>query len=292
MPPQPLPEIQIDTDLSRDVASLAGSFESLDEAERRGLEADLAAPLRGLEPWQAFCEQVRASIAASGYLVVRGLGADGGRSLLVASCALGAPFDTYRPGRIVKRFRMSPWTQELSHTTRAGDFHTDGNVSSSPPCCTVLQCEIEDPGAPEYAEQRVAFLPDLLARLRTGDPQDTAALTFLTESEVSLAQEHSSEIWRGKLVKDGTIRYHPASLRVANERSKAHESELETVIETIHRAAMDVSVPFHTRPGDTVLMSNRAALHYRGACSVRFTRFPTEFESRCVLVLHLREPLA
>lgn len=292
MPPRPLPEIQIDTGLSRDIASLAGSFESLDEAERQALQADLAAPLRGLETWQAYSEQVRASIATSGYLVVRGLEPDGGGSLLVASCALGAPFDTYRPGRIVKRFRMSPWTQELSHTTRAGDFHTDGNIQTSPPCCTVLQCEIEDPGAPEYAEQRVAFLPDLLARLRTGDSQDTAALIFLTESEVSLAQDHSPELWRGQLVSDGTIRYHPASLRVAQERSKADEPELETLIETIHRAALDVSVPFHTRPGDIVLVSNRTALHYRGACSVRFTRFPTEFESRCVLVLHLREPLA
>jgi hypothetical protein len=49
-------------------------------------------------------------------------------------------------------------------------------------------------------------------------------------------------------------------------------------------------VPFHTGPGDAVLVSNRTALHYRGACSVRFTKFPNEFDARSVLVLHLKEP--
>ena len=40
------------------------------------------------------------------------------------------------------------------------------------------------------------------------------------------------------------------------------------------------------RPGDVLMVSNTKALHYRGACSVLFTRFPTEFESRSLLILH------
>ena len=59
----------------------------------------------------------------------------------------------------------------------------------------------------------------------------------------------------------------------------------------IHRAALGVSVPFHTGKGDTLLVSNRTALHYRGACSVRFTKFPTEFDSRSLVVLHLKETI-
>ncbi len=287
-----LPEIQVSADLRCEICHLAGRFDCLEEAEREALGGHLAARIQRLESWKGFSEHVRTTIADCGYAVVRSLQVDGGRSLLLASCALGASFETYPPGRIVKRFRMSPWTKELSHTTQAGEFHTDANVSARPPCCTALQCEIEDPGGPEYAEQRVAFLPDLLARLRRDAPADVATLTFLTESEITLAQEHSSAIWQGRLVNERTIRYHPASLRVACKRLNAPLPGLETMIDTIHRAALDVSVPFHTRPGDTVLMSNRTALHYRGACSVRFTRFPTEFDSRSVLVLHLGEPVA
>lgn len=176
------------------------------------------------------------------------------------------------------------------HTTRAGDFHTDGNVSDIPPLGTAIQCEREDPGAPEYGEQRVAHLPDLLERLTSGDREDKEAFEYLTASVVEMAHERSYKQWRGVLVQNGMIRYHPHSLRVANTRLDKQPATVESVIPIVHRAATDVSVPFQTSPGDTVLVSNRTALHYRGACSVRFTRFPTEFESRSVLVLHLKEP--
>ena len=92
---------------------------------------------------------------------------------------------------------------------------------------------------------------------------------------------------RGRLVQDGKIRYHPQSLRVAAKRLEQQAQDVEPVIAAIHRASMDVSLPFHTSPGDTVLVSNTFALHYRGECSVRFTKFPTEFESRSLLVLHM-----
>lgn len=287
---RPLPETTIDPSLKHEIDLVAGMFVSVADAEIAALTSDIAAPLRRDQRWIAFCNTVTSAIRQGGYSVVRGIEADEGRSLLIVSTALGAAFDTYRPRQIVKRFRMSPWTNELSHTIRAGDFHTDGNVSSVPPVGTAMQCEIEDPGAPEYAEQRVAYLPDLLMRLASGDSEDAEAFTFLTEAEATMAHERSNEVWRGRLVENGTIRYHPQSLRLACNRLNGQSPELESAIAAIHRAAIEVSVPFHTRPGDTVLVSNRTALHYRGACSVRFTRFPTEFESRSLFVLHLKEP--
>lgn len=287
---QVLPDITIDPLLKREIDALAGTFASVEDAEIAALTTDIVAPLRTNQRWTVFCNFVTSTIRSCGFIVVRGLGADEGRSLLIASTAFGATFDTYGPRRIVKRFRMSPWTNELSHTTRAGDFHTDGNVSAIPPLGTAMQCEQEDPGAPEYAEQRVAFLPHLLDRLQSGSRQDIEAFKFLTETAAAMAHERSHDIWRGVLVQNGTIRYHPHGLRVANRRLNEESPELESVIAAIHRAATDVSVPFQTFAGDTVLVSNRAALHYRGACSVRFKRFPTEFDSRSLLVLHLKEP--
>ncbi|HVF59747.1 MAG TPA: TauD/TfdA family dioxygenase [Thermoanaerobaculia bacterium] len=292
MTAQPLPEETVDPSLKQGIDAVARSFVSVEAAEVTALAGDIAAPLSGNQHWSAFCGLVSATIHRRGYVVVRGLEADEGRSLLIVSTALGAAFSEYQSRRIVKRFRMSPWTTELSHTMRAGDFHTDGNVSIIPPVGTAMQCEREDPGGPEYAGQRVAYLPELLKRLASGTSEDTRALAFLTEAEAAMAHERSPEVWRGRLVQNDMIRYHPHSLRVARKRLNKESRELESLIAAIHRAAMAVSVPFHTRAGDILLVSNRTALHYRGACSVRFTRFPTEFDSRSLLVLHLKEHAA
>jgi hypothetical protein len=285
-----LPDTTIDPSLKRKIDAVAEAFASVEDAEIAALTADIVGPLRADERWIAFCDLVTSTIRQCGYIVVRGLNADEGRSLLIVSTSLRSAFDAYGHRRIVKRFRMSPWTNELSHTIRAGDFHTDGNVSAVPPVGTAMQCENEDPGVPAYAEQRVAFLPHLLKRLASGTFEDSEAFAFLTEAAAAMAHERSPELWRGRLVQNGTIRYHPQSLRLASRRLNEQSPKLESAITAIHRAATEVSVPFHTRPGDTVLVSNRTALHYRGACSVRFTRFPTEFESRSLLVLHLKEP--
>jgi hypothetical protein len=284
-----LPEAFVDEPLRACIQEASRSFGSLEEAEKTVLHSAVAPALVDNAQWLKLCELVRDTVRQQGYVVVRGLPADGGISLLIVSAGLGYGFDTYVEGQIVKRFRMSPWTKELSHTTRAGDFHTDGNVSSRPPVATAMQCEIEDPGAPDFAEQRVAFLPELLSRLSRGDAEDRQAFTFLTGADVCMAQERSHELWTGKLVQDDSIRYHPQSLRVAAKRLGLGNSGIESVIAAVHRAAIDISVPFHTAPGDTLIVSNRTALHYRGECSVRFIRFPSEFESRSLLVLHLSD---
>jgi hypothetical protein len=289
MTDSPIPSLEIDSSLKQRIEALVGNFASVGEAEMAAVSANIAGPIREDRNWISFCDSVTSTIRNSGYVVVRGLDPDGGRSLLCVSAALGVAFHTYAPNRIVKRFRMSPWTSELSHTIRAGDFHTDGNVSAVPPIGTAMQCEVEDPGAPEFAEQRVAYLPHLLSRLASGTAEYVEAFEFLTEGNAALAHERSAEIWQGRLVQNGTIRYHPHSLRVASKRLGNQLQNIELLIATIHRAAMDVSVPFHTGPGDTVLVSNLAALHYRGACSVRFRNFPTEYDSRSLLVLHLKE---
>lgn len=282
-----LPETTVDPALKREVDDLARSFVSIEDAETAALSGDIAAPLRNSHHWSDFCELVASTVRSFGYIVVRGLEADQGRSLLIVSRALGEVFSTYGHERVVKRFRMSPWTEELSHTIREGDFHTDGNVSAVPPVATAMQCEQEDPGAPMFAEQRVASLRDLVERLRTTAPE---ALQFLTETDTAMARESSPEVWRGRLVRNGTIRYHPQSLRVAQKRLGEDTATIEAVIAAVRDAAFDVSVPFHTAPGDTVLVSNQHALHYRGACSVRFTRFPTEYEARSLFVLHMKDP--
>jgi hypothetical protein len=284
-----LPNLEINPALKQRIDALAGDFASVGDAEIAAVSTNITAPLREDRNWVSFCDSVTSTIRNTGYIVVRGLDPDGGKSLLCVSAALGVAFHSYGPNRIVKRFRMSPWTSELSHTIRAGDFHTDGNVSAIPPVGTAMQCEIEDPGAPEYAEQRVAYLPHLLSRLASGTSEDVEAFEFLTQGNAAMAHERSAEIWQGRLVQNGTIRYHPHSLRVASKRLGNRQENIELLIARIHRAAMDVSVPFHTGPGDTVLVSNLTALHYRGACSVRFRKFPTEYDSRSLLVLHLQD---
>ena len=204
-----LPEITIGEALSRAIRSIAGEYPSIEAAEAAALRQKVSESLDLNQEWSSFRDLVRLSIRDHGYIVVRGLEPDEGVSLLVVSIAFGAEFETYGQGRIVKRFRMSPWTSELSHTARAGDFHTDGNVSERPPIGTAIQCEREDPGAPEYGVQRVVHLPRLLTQLKTGSKADMDAFSFLTESVAVMAHERSSRLWQGILVAGNSIRYHP-----------------------------------------------------------------------------------
>lgn len=289
MTPLPLPELTIDPPVRRGIARSAQAWPSIEAAEQSLLGGSLPPFLQ--EPaWAAFARDAAALIRDRGYVIARGLDADDGRSLLLVSTIVGDGFETYAPSRIVKRFRMSPWTRSLSHTLAAGNFHTDGNVSPTPPAGTAMQCERDDPGGEGFAELRVAPLAALLQQLALGGDAGREALAFLRDEQVAMAHERSSAEWSGRAVEEGRIRYHPESLRVAHARAGAPPERLERVIATVHEAALAASIPFRTRPGDILMVSNRHALHYRGECSVRFTRFPTEFECRSLLVLHRAGP--
>lgn len=279
----------MDPAVRRGIAGSAQAWSSIEAAEQSLLEGILPSFLR--EPaWEAFARDASALIRDRGYAIARGLDTDDGRSLLVVSTVVGNRFETYAAGRIVKRFRMSPWTRSLSHTLAAGNFHTDGNVSLCPPFGTAMQCERDDPGGERYAELRVAPVAALLQQLAIGGDAGRDALAFLRDERVAMAHERSTAEWSGRAVEQGRIRYHPESLRVARARAGTPPDRLERVIATVHEAALATSIPFRTRPGDILLVSNRTALHYRGECSVRFTRFPMEFESRSLLVLHRAGP--
>jgi hypothetical protein len=281
-----LPEVTLNDETRLAIRRVAASFHSIAEAEACALKSAITRPLDGDTGWQTFQTAVTDTLESRGYAVVRRLDVDEGRSLLIAAATVGAAFATYGPGHVVKRFRMSPWATELSHTLRAGDFHTDGNVSDDPPTATAIQCENEDPGGSEYAEQRVAYLPDLLAYLKEADSNGGTALAFLTGTDSAMGHAESVKLWRGRLVQAGVIRYHPFSLRVAAGRLGHSVGELEPILDVIHRGAMAVSISFHSNAGDLLLVSNQKALHYRGECSVRFTKFPTEYISRSMLVAH------
>jgi hypothetical protein len=64
------------------------------------LTGDIAATLGDDERWVEFCRLVSSTIHDRGYIVVRGLQADEGRSLLIASRALGTTFATYGAERL------------------------------------------------------------------------------------------------------------------------------------------------------------------------------------------------
>jgi alpha-ketoglutarate-dependent taurine dioxygenase len=210
-----------------------------------------------------------------------------GATLLLFAKSVASKFRTYRGGQIIKHFKMSPWTTELSHTTRDGEFHTDLNTEPSPPAITAMQCLDADPGAPEYGVSRVARMADLLAFLE--ESGDAETLDFLTRSSVTMLNDRSQSSWSGRVVEAGAVRYHPETLRAAARRSRRPEPALEERIAGVARAAFAVSEPFILDRGDVLLLSNRRTLHYRGECSVVFKNYPTEFVSRSVFILHAAE---
>lgn len=271
--------------------SICMSPEALETLEQTAREDDLnGLALVASQQWSRFSTTVREVFANYDHLIIKGLPvSDHGASLLLAARLIGSAFRTYRGGQIIKHFKMSPWTKELSHTTREGEFHTDLNTEPSPPAITAMQCLDPDPGAPGYGISRIVRLADLLAALEETSDEET--LSFLTRETVTMLNDRSSSDWSGHIVEEGLIRYHPETLRAAARRSGQSSPALEDRMAGVARAGFAVSEPFNLDRGDVLLLSNHRALHYRGECSVVFKRFPTEFASRSVFILHTNREL-
>ena len=247
-------------------------------------------PLFLTEEWLRFLAKVRQIFEENDYAVIRGLPSErDGAVLLLAALTIGKSLRIYRDGKVSKHFKMSPWTTELSHTTRAGEFHTDLNTEPCPPAITAIQCLEPDPGSPQYGVTRVARLADLLEFVELDDDKSTQR--YFREDTVTMLNDRSSSSWTGRIVEAGAIRYHPETIRAAARRAGDSLREIEQRIAGVERAAMSVSKPFVLQRGDILLTSNHRTLHYRGECSVVFRNYPIDFESRHVAVLHaLREP--
>lgn len=280
------PVITAPPEITDAFGSVCTAPEALETLERSAMADDLGGlTLTASDAWACFSGEARRAFAARDHLVIKGLPVSKhGATLLLAARAVGSMFRTYRGGQIVKHFKMSPWTTELSHTTREGEFHTDLNTEVTTPAVTAMQCLDPDPGAPRYGVSRVARLADLLAFLEELDDADT--LRFLTRDTVAMLNDRSRSSWSGRVVEEGTVRYHPETLRAAARRSGRAAPGLEERIAGVARAAFAVSEPFVLESGDVLLLSNRRTLHYRGECSVVFERYPTDFASRSVFVLH------
>ena len=265
-----------------------GALEVLEQSARAG---DLdGLPLLASREWANFSADVCLIFAARDHVILKGLPAGpDGATLLLAARAVGSMYRTYRGGQIIKHFKMSPWTTDLSHTTREGEFHTDLNTEPTPPAITAMQCLDPDPGVPRYGLSRVVRLTDLLAFLEECD--DAQTLDFLTRETVTMANDRSSSSWSGRAVEEGVIRYHPETLRAAARRSGHLAPELEERIAGVARAGFAASEPFNLERGDVLLLSNYRTLHYRGECSVVFKQYPTEFISRSVFILHASREL-
>jgi hypothetical protein len=265
-----------------------GALEALEQSARAGDLEGL--PLLATRAWASFSSDVRLTFAARDHVILKGLPVSpDGATLLLAARAVGSMFRTYRGEKIVKHFKMSPWTTELSHTTREGEFHTDLNTETTPPAITAMQCLDPDPGAPRYGLSCVARLTDLLAFLEECDDAET--LNFLTQETVIMVNDRSRSGWSGRAVEEGLIRYHPETLRAAARRSGHLAPGLEERIAGVARAAFAASEPFNLERGDVLLLSNYRTLHYRGECSVVFKQYPTEFTSRSVFILHASREL-
>ncbi len=268
------------------ICSESNALQTLEELARTNSLETL--PFLESPDWHDFCRSVRAAFSNKDQLLIKGLPASThGETLLLATRTIASAFRTYRGGQIIKHFKMSPWTTELSHTTREGEFHTDLNTESCPPAITAMQCLDPDPGAPEYGISRVARVVDLLTFLRQS--KSNATLDFLTNKPVTMLNDHSSSSWSGCLVDGEMIRYHPETLRAAARREGLPEAVLEDRIAAVAKAAFAVSQPLNMDRGDILLLSNHRTLHYRGECSVLFKSYPTEFISRSVFIVHATE---
>lgn len=282
-----LPELRIDGELADSIRAICVRPDAFSVLEQEATSGALNASQRLGRHWRPFQEQVKALWRTHDHVIVRGLPAEtAGTSLILISSTLAHRFRSYGGDKVITHFRMSPWTTELSHTLKEGHFHTDMNTSSEPPSVTGIQCKIPDPNAPQFGELRVARLSMLLELL--AQHQRTDLLRFMREVDVTMVNDRSLGCWLGKIIQQEQIRFHPESIRAARRRyPERFEAELEDHLTAIHELSMAASTPIHLGAADVLLVSNLRALHYRGACSVIFQKFPHNFTSREVHVLHM-----
>jgi len=283
-----IPELRLPSAVLESLQALAArqSLEqiearALDPEGRRGLAAELASP-----DWEVFVAELSRAWRAHDHAVVRALPCVDGSATILVALALRAPFKPYRGDKIVKHFKMSPWTTELSQTLGEGHFHTDLSTASAPPRVTLIHCREPDPSEGQGAV-RVARLVDLLAALRERGADEI--LRFLLEDEVEMVDERARGSWTGVMARAEAIRFHPETLRAAKARNSSPSDTLERQLAGLREAALSVSTPIPLGRGDALFVSNTRALHYRGACTVRYVEFPRRFEAREIHVLHLRD---
>lgn len=282
IPELTLPTIVNDALLAVTVRETLESLEArvLDPSQRRLLAGELSSP-----EWQDFLVELSRLWNRFDHVVMRGTTAlSDERIALLLALALNAGFKPYRGNKIVKHFKMSPWTTELSHTLRDGHFHTDLNTASEPPRITLIHCRVPDP-TPGYGILRVARVGDLLAELRRRGADK--ALRFLLRDTVTIVDDRAQGSWSGTMASESAIRFHPETLKAAQRRGASFIDPLEEQLDAIHEVALSVSHPIELGMGDTLLVSNIRALHYRGECTVQYLDFPRHFQARQIHVLHL-----
>lgn len=280
-------EVKMSDCLASELAKFAKGT-SLEDLEYAALNNNLnQLPFMNLPLWQDFVKEVSEAWKTNYYFVVRGIPiVDSGSTTILTALSLQSKFKFYRNDKIVKCFKMSPWTSELSHTIKEGDFHTDINTAKSPPATTVIHCFKPDPD-PSAGISRVVLLRDLLEHLKVIGAEDT--ITFLTKTKVDMVDERQQGTWSGCIVDGDSIRFHPATLRAAAKRLGSFPEDLESHLSCIYKSAMAVSEPIHLSSGDALFVSNKHALHYRGACTAQYIEFPRNFVSREIYVLHLQD---
>ncbi|WP_257294585.1 TauD/TfdA family dioxygenase [Endozoicomonas sp. YOMI1] len=236
------------------------------------------------DEWLNFTLMLQQVWQQNDHAIVRGKPDQEGNTAVLLGLALNSRFKPYRGNKVLKHFRMSPWTTELSQTLKEGHFHTDLCTAQTPPKVTLIQCRVADP-SPGKGILRVARLEAILIELKRIGAD--ATLDFLLKEECELVDERAHGSYQGVMANHDTIRYHPETLRAAYRRKGMPLHELERHLATIHEVALMTSTPIDLQSGDALLVSNTRALHYRSACSVRYLEFPRKFEAREIYVLHL-----
>lgn len=284
-----VPELKLSATVAEALRALAArepleslEAQALNSKRRRTLATELASA-----DWRAFVVELGRTWSTREHVVVRGVPVEGGgASTLLLALAFDATFKPYRRDKIVKHFKMSPWTTELSQTLREGHFHTDLSTAVEPPRVTLIHCRKPDP-TPGRGLVRVAPIHQLLAELRRRRADE--ALRLILSDTVEMVDERVQGSWSGIMASESSIRFHPETLRAAERRGARFAGALEHQLEVIHDAALAASEPIELGPGDALFVSNVRALHYRGACTVQYLEFPRRFEAREIHVLHLRD---
>jgi alpha-ketoglutarate-dependent taurine dioxygenase len=253
------------------------------------------APSHTLSALQRLGAIIRTQLKTVGFVHLKGL-PDFERlgSLVALSHAVGKLFDdlAYQE-TIVVQASPRPQANLQGNQTEPLPLHTDYSMLQLPPAVTVLWCRKEDPAGPPYGSNGLCSASELSSAIH-----GTALMERLESTEFIFGGKRGSSetvsikapILRARRSPDelSHIRFHPSRIffghRAAGVELTRQQLELMSDFRSLcQRFRRDVWL----EKGDLLFVNNRAVLHDRSECSLKWSG--DSFESRVTEIAFIQE---
>lgn len=213
------------------------------------------------------------SIQKLGYQLVQEFGTDVERLKKdLTTLSNNKLFFSERLGSVVHRFKVLPYSHNLSEQASCGGYHTDFMFQPKPPEFIALLCIKPDPKHPFYGRNQVVHYDAFVEKI-----QSVYGLSERDLLEIKAKYDFSNYLAETPIIQKydnrNIFKLHTSLMSESLIQSIPFKNIIETVCSDI---AQDIVLD----SGDLLIVSNHIALHRRSECSLSFSSDGKTFKSR------------